>query len=132
MKKHARNLLASQIDEYIDGFPLRTQRVLQRILSIGKDVVPDAEEIIRYGVPTLRVAGKNVVHFGGFKNHVSLFPGTEALAAFKNKIVSFKSSKGTIQFPLDRPLPEDLIRQIIAFCHRRSSLQKISKNGPTS
>ena len=76
---------------------------------------PDAEEAIRYGIPTFRLGGTNLVHFAAFKDHLSFFPTSSGVAKFQKELSSYHLSKGTIQFPLDNPVPFDLVERIVRF-----------------
>jgi uncharacterized protein YdhG (YjbR/CyaY superfamily) len=103
------------IDNYISQFPHEVQKVLYEIRKHIHGLVPDAQETITYGIPTFKVKGKNLVHFGGFKDHTSFFPGASGVEAFKDELSEYKTSKGTVQFPLGKPLPLDLITRIVQF-----------------
>ncbi len=103
------------IDEYIDTFPAEVQSVLQTLRQVVKEEAPDAEETIKYGMPTFTLHG-NLVYFGAWKKHIGFYPITRAMEASIQELADYKTSgKGTIQFPLDQPLPLPLIRQIVAF-----------------
>jgi uncharacterized protein YdhG (YjbR/CyaY superfamily) len=103
---------ASSIDEYISQFPAHTQDVLRELRSVIRAAAPDATETISYAIPTFDLNG-HLVHFGGFKNHVGLYPTPRGLEAFEKELTPYKSGKGSAQFPLDKPLPIDLIRRIV-------------------
>jgi uncharacterized protein YdhG (YjbR/CyaY superfamily) len=105
----------STIDEYIASFPPDVQEKLQSIRTVIRRVVPDAEEAIRYGIPTFRLDGSNLVHFAAFKDHLSFFPTSSGVAKFQEELSSFTISRGTIQFPLNRPVPYDLVDRITRF-----------------
>lgn len=102
------------VDAYIADFPESTQALLQQIRSILKQAAPDAEEAISYGLPTLKLNG-NLVHFGAFKNHIGFYPAPRGLEAFKEELAGYKGAKGSVQFPLDQPLPLDLISKITKY-----------------
>jgi uncharacterized protein YdhG (YjbR/CyaY superfamily) len=104
----------NSIDDYIAGFPPATQKLLQQLRMTIRKAAPKAEETISYGIPTLKLNG-NLVHFGGFKNHIGFFPSALGIEAFKKELSSYKSSKGTVQFPLDKPLPLDLVTRMVKF-----------------
>lgn len=104
----------STIDEHITQFPIATQKKLQEIRELVRSLAPGAIETISYGIPTFKLNG-NLVHFAGYANHIGFYPGSEAIEVFKYELVGYKTSKGTVQFPLDRPLPLDLIRKITLF-----------------
>lgn len=100
------------IDDYINTFPEDVQSVLQQMRSVLTDAVPNSTEAISYGVPTLRVNGKNVVHFAGWKHHVSTYPVPAVNATLEKKISRYRGGKGTLKFPLSEPIPYDLIGEI--------------------
>jgi len=109
-----RNQFAT-IDEYIAVFPPEIQEKLQRIRTVIRRAAPDAEEAIRYGIPTFRQNGSNLVHFAAFKDHLSFFPTPSGVETFRKELSSFSLSKGTIQFLLDGPVPYDLVERIVRF-----------------
>ncbi len=103
------------IDEYIDSFDIDSQSLLKELRRIIREAVPDeAMETINYQMPTYRYHG-NIIHFARHKNHVGLYPGSAAIEAFAEQLASFKTSKGGIQLPLDRPLPKRLIQDLVRF-----------------
>ena len=102
------------IDDYIAGFPKDVQNLLQQLRATIKKAAPKAEEKIAYGIPTFTLNG-NLVHFGGYKNHIGFYPAPSGLEAFKKELGPYLTGKGTAQFPLDKPLPLDLITQIVKF-----------------
>ena len=103
------------IDEYIAGFPEDVQEILQKIRAAIHDVIPEAVEAIKYAIPTFMLNGKNLVHFGAFKTHIGFYPAPSGLAKFKEELAGYPGSKGAVQFPLDEPIPYDLIRRITAY-----------------
>jgi uncharacterized protein YdhG (YjbR/CyaY superfamily) len=105
----------STVESYISDFPEEVQKILEKIRVIIKTVAPASVEVISYGIPTFKLNGKNLIHFGGFKDHTSLFPGSEAIEVFAKELTEYKTSKGTIQFPLDKPVPYNLIDRITEF-----------------
>ena len=110
------------IDEYIKTFPEDVQGILEKMRQTIRKAAPEAEEAISYRVPTFKLNG-NLVHFAAFKDHVSFFPTGKGVAAFKKELSSYKGSKGTVQFPLDKPIPYDLVRKITMF-RRKQNLAK--------
>lgn len=102
----------SSIDEYIATFSEPVQQVLQRVRETIAVQLPDATEAISYQIPTFRIEGKNVIHFAGWKKHISIYPVPQGDAVFQAEIAPFVSGKGTVKFPLDDPLPMDLISRI--------------------
>jgi uncharacterized protein YdhG (YjbR/CyaY superfamily) len=102
------------IDEYIAGFPEGVQAILEKIRSTIKDVAPGADEAIKYRMPTFVLNG-NLVHFAAFKNHIGFYPVPTGIEAFKEELSFYKQGKGSVQFPLDQPIPYDLISRIVKF-----------------
>lgn len=105
---------ATSIDDYIGDFPKGVQRVLKQLRATIKKAAPQTKETISYRIPTFTLRGY-LVHFAAFKDHVSLFPTSSPMRAFKKALSRYKVSRGTIQFPLDRPLPLTLVRRIVKF-----------------
>ncbi len=103
------------IDEYIAEFPDETRTLLEQIREIIRSVAPDATETISYAIPTFDLNGKHLVHFAGFAKHVGFYPVPSGMAAFEEELKAYKHGKGSVQFPLDEPLPTDLIRRIVEF-----------------
>lgn len=102
------------IDEFIIQYPPGVQELLQKLRSVIRETVPEATEAIVYGIPTFRFHG-NLVHFSAYKNHIGFYPTSSGVSHFKDRLAGYELSKGTIQFPIDQPLPYDLIREIVAF-----------------
>ena len=111
------------IDEYIQTFPEEVQIILKKMRQTIRKAAPEAEEAISYQIPTFKLNG-NLVHFAAFKNHVSFFPTARGVEAFKKELSRFKGSRGTVQFPLGRPVPYDLVRKITVF-RRKENLEKM-------
>ena len=101
-------------DEYISLFPPHVQLILQQLRKSIHDLIPEAEETISYGIPTFRLFG-NLVHYAAYKNHIGFYPGAAGIEIFKDKLSGYKLSKGTVQFPIDEPLPFDLILEIVQY-----------------
>jgi len=106
---------AGSIDEYIAEFPTDTQKLLEELRALIKTSAPGANETISYAIPTFDLNGKHLVHFAGYRNHIGFYPTGSGVEAFGEELKVYKRSKGSVQFPLDRPLPTDLIRRIVAF-----------------
>lgn len=102
------------IDEYIVTFPENIQKKLNEIRAVIRSEVPQVGERIAYGIPTFTLNG-NLVHFAGYERHIGFYPTPSAMKEFKNEMRAYKMSKGAVQFPLDEPLPEDLIRRMVRF-----------------
>lgn len=102
------------IDEYIAGFPHDVQGILERIRRTIKKAAPDAEETIKYQMPTFTLKG-NLVHFAAFKKHIGFYPAPTGIGRFKNELSVYRGAKGSVRFPLDQPMPFDLISKIVKF-----------------
>ena len=102
------------IDEYIATFPESIQEILQNIRQAIKESAPQAQEAISYRIPTFKLNG-NLVHFAAFKDHIGFFPTSSGVDAFQKELSGYETSKGTIRFLLDKPIPFDLIRKIVKF-----------------
>lgn len=105
---------AADIDSYIKDFPVATQVLLQQIRAAIRKAAPEAEEIISYAMPAYKLKG-NLVYFAGYKNHIGFYPGADGIATFKKELAVYKNAKGSVQFPLDKPLPLELITRIVKF-----------------
>ena len=114
------------IDEYIAGFPRDVQQVLKQIRATIKKVAPDAEEAIKYQVPTF-VLNENLVHFAAFKNHIGFYPTPSGIAAFKEELSRYESAKGSVQFPIDEPMPLSLIGKIVKFRVKEARARSTAK-----
>lgn len=104
----------STIDEYIAQFPQDIQRILQELRVTIRAAAPDASEKISYQMPTFFLNG-NLVHFAAQRKHIGFYPAPSGIAAFQQELTAYKSSKGAVQFPIDQPLPLDLVRRIVEF-----------------
>ncbi len=102
------------IDEYIALFPEDIQKILNQIRAVIRSAALEAEEKISYRIPTFVLKG-NLVHFAAYKHHIGFYPTSSAIAYFKDQLAGYEISKGTVRFPLDQPVPYELIRQITAF-----------------
>jgi uncharacterized protein YdhG (YjbR/CyaY superfamily) len=102
------------VDEYIASFPLRTQEILQQIRATIKAAAPEAEEVISYGMPAYKLNGE-LVYFAGYKNHIGFYATPTGHEAFEKELSKYKQGKGSVQFPIDEPLPLDLITRIVKF-----------------
>lgn len=104
----------SSIDEYIAMFPKDTQKILEELRATIRAAVPDAKEKISYQMPTFDLKG-NLVHFAAHKNHIGFYPQPSGIQAFKKELSIYKGAKGSVQFPIDEPLPLELISKIVKF-----------------
>lgn len=102
------------IDEYIAGFPADIQTILQKIRAVIHAAAPEAQEVISYQMPTFRQEG-NLVHFAAFKNHIGFYPTPNGIEQFNNRVAVYKAGKGSLNFPLDQPIPYDLISDITQY-----------------
>ena len=102
------------IDEYIANFPPNVQEILITLRKVIKESAPYAKEKISWQMPTFVLHG-NLVHFAAHKKHIGLYPGASGIEVFKNKLSEYKSSKGAVQFPIEKPLPYELISEIVRF-----------------
>ena len=112
------NIMKTQfktIDEYIQNYPEEVQKILEKIRQTIKEAAPNALEAISYQMPTYKLKGKNLVHFASFKNHIGFYPTPSGITAFKKGLSPYKQGKGSIQFPIDKPIPYELIREIVEF-----------------
>jgi uncharacterized protein YdhG (YjbR/CyaY superfamily) len=121
MKKTARAV--ETIDNYLESFPQKTRSLLEQIRSTIQKAAPEATEKISYQMPTFYYNG-NLVHFAAFKNHIGFFPTPSAIEAFQKELKPYKTSKGTVQFPLTDPLPLKLIERIVKFRVKENSSKK--------
>jgi uncharacterized protein YdhG (YjbR/CyaY superfamily) len=106
---------AKSIDDYIAQFPSATRQVLEELRALIKATAPEATETISYAIPTFDLGGRHLVHFAGFDKHIGFYPIPSGLEAFKEDLNPYKTGKGSVQFPLGKPLPRDLIRRIVEF-----------------
>jgi uncharacterized protein YdhG (YjbR/CyaY superfamily) len=102
------------IDEYISAYPEPVQQVLAKIRKTIKELAPTAIEKIAYGIPTFWL-NENLVHFAAYKSHIGFYPTSSGIQAFKNELSKFKTSRGTVQFPIDKPIPFPLIKKIVKY-----------------
>ncbi len=100
------------IDDFISQYPESIREILEKIRSTIHAAVPNLEEKISYGIPTFTLNGKNLVHFCAYESHIGFYPGSWAIAHFQDMLKDYETSKGTIRFPLDKPIPYDLISEI--------------------
>ena len=103
------------IDEYINTFPEGVQVILEKIRRTIQKAAPEAVEAISYGIPTFKLNGRYLVYFAGWKNHVGFYPMPSGAKAFRKELSLYKQGKGSIQFPLDKSIPYDLIHKIVIF-----------------
>ncbi len=109
-----KRILPKTVDEYLATFPTATKTLLKKIRATIKAAAPEAEEIISYGIAGYKYHGI-LIYFAGFTNHVSIYPAPRSNEIFKEELAGYKGGKGTVQFPLDKPLPLKLITRIVQF-----------------
>jgi uncharacterized protein YdhG (YjbR/CyaY superfamily) len=114
--------IPKDIDEYIAGFPGNVQEILQKVRTTIRKAAPAAEEAIKYRMPTFTLKG-NLVHFAAFKNHIGFYPAPKGIEQFKEELSTYEGGKGSVRFPLDRPIPFGLIGRIVKF-RVRQDLEK--------
>lgn len=114
MQKRSMNI--ANIDEFISGYPANVQKILQKLRQTIQKAAPQSKETISYGIPTFTLGGKNLVHFSAYEHHIGFYPGAQAIIDFARDLKVYKTSKGTVQFPLDKPIPHELIDKITRYC----------------
>ncbi len=102
------------INEYISTFPREIQEILEKLRQVIRETAPKAEEIISYKMPTFKLNG-NLVHFAAYQNHIGFYPAPSGIDTFKEELSQYKTSKGAIQFPLNKPIPYNLVKKIVEF-----------------
>ncbi len=112
------------IDEYIKTFPNEVQSILEKMRQTIKKAAPEAVETISYQMPTFKLNGKNLVHFAAFKNHIGFYPIPSGIEAFKKELSSYKQGKGSVQFPIDKPISYDLVEKIVKY-RVKENLEKL-------
>ena len=103
------------IDEYLSGCPDDIRDILEKIRQVIRSAAPEATETISYGIPTFKLRGRNLVHFGGFKDHASFFPTSSPIPVFEKELAPYSTSSGTIRFSIGQDIPYDLIRRITEY-----------------
>jgi len=114
-----KNAPAESIDAYIAAFPADVQQVLEEIRATVQKAAPHAKEAIKYAMPTFTLNG-NLVHFAAFKKHIGFYPVPQGNAAFDDELSKYKQGKGSVQFPLDKPMPLALITRLVKFLVKRN------------
>jgi uncharacterized protein YdhG (YjbR/CyaY superfamily) len=113
-------------DEYIAAYPAAVQARLQEIRGVIKQAVPQAREVISYGMPAYKI-NSVLVYFAGWEKHIGFYPGAGAIAHFKKELSVFKGAKGSVQFPLDEPLPVDIINRVVAYRIKEDEVLALAK-----
>jgi uncharacterized protein YdhG (YjbR/CyaY superfamily) len=114
------------VDNYIKSFPENIQELLKQIRAIIKENAPEAEESFAYQMPAYKTNGKPLVYFAGFKNHIGFYATPTGHAEFAKELSKYKQGRGSVQFPLDKPLPLKLIGQVVRF-RVKESLKRSKK-----
>jgi uncharacterized protein YdhG (YjbR/CyaY superfamily) len=114
------------IEDYINSFPINIQLILRKIKQTIQKSSPNATETISYQMPTFKLNGKSLVHFAAWKTHIGFYATPSGNIAFKKELSKYKGAKGSVQFPLDKPIPYDLIKKIVLY-RTKENLQKIVK-----
>jgi uncharacterized protein YdhG (YjbR/CyaY superfamily) len=112
------------IDEYIVTFPADVQVILKKMRQTIHQAAPEAVEAISYQMPTFKLNGKNLVHFAAWKGHIGFYPTPSGTSTFQKELSPYKASKGSVQFPLDKPIPYDLVKKIVAFRVKETKQKK--------
>ena len=115
------------MDAYIASFPKEVQAILEEIRQTIRKAAPGAIEAISYQIPTFKLNGSNIVHFAAWKDHIGFYATPSGNAAFKKELARYKVAKGSIQFPLDEPIPYDLVTKIVKFRVKETQVKKKTK-----
>jgi uncharacterized protein YdhG (YjbR/CyaY superfamily) len=124
---NADKVVPVDINEYIAAFPKATQVKLQQIRTIISQHAAGSTETISYQIPTFKLKG-NLVHFAGYQKHIGFYPGAAGIKAFQEELSGYKTAKGSVQFPLNEPLPTDLIARIVQFRVKQDLEKAAAKN----
>ena len=117
------------IDEYIKAFPDDVQRILEKMRKTIRDAAPEAVEAISYQMPAFKLNGA-LVYFAAFKNHIGFYPTSSGIKEFKKELSRYQGGKGSVQFPVEEPIPYDLVRKIVIFRVKENQEKKKLKNLP--
>ena len=119
MNKHKKQFRT--IDEYIETFPKNVQSLLEKMRQTIRKAAPEAVEAISYQIPTFKLNGRYLVYLAAWKNHIGFYPIPSGTEAFKKELSQYRRGKGTVQFPIDKPIPYDLVRKIVTFRMKENS-----------
>jgi uncharacterized protein YdhG (YjbR/CyaY superfamily) len=103
------------IDEYIATSPRNVRDILEELRRVIRESAPDSEETISYGIPTFDLNGRHLVHFAAYENHIGFYPTSSGITRFKKELSRYQLSRGTVRFPINEPVPFDLIRRIVKY-----------------
>lgn len=112
------------IDAYIQTFPKDVQAILEKVRQTIQKAAPDAVETISYRMPTFKLNGKGLVYFAAYEKHIGFYPIPSGMRAFEKELASYKQGKGSVQFPIDQPIPYDLVRRIVLFRAKENLARK--------
>lgn len=115
------------IDAYIAGFPQNVQEILEKIRVTIRAAAPESEETISYKMPTFTLHGHYLVYFGAFKKHIGLYPAPTGVAEFEEDLPRYAAARGTLRFPLDQPIPYDLVTRIVRFRVKENLAKETAK-----
>src|SRR5256712_2444321 len=115
------------IDEYIKTFPNDVQRILEKMRKTIRDAAPEAAEAISYQIPAIKLNGA-LVYFAAFKNHIGFYPTSSGIKQFKKELIQYQGGKGSVQFPIKKPIPYDLVKKIVIFRMKENQAKKKLKN----
>jgi uncharacterized protein YdhG (YjbR/CyaY superfamily) len=116
----------ASIDQYIRSFPAPIRQLLNELRAVIREAAPDASEKISYGIPTFS-RNRNLVHFAAYVNHIGLYGAASALRALESKLVKYRTGKGTLRFPIDQPIPVELVRRIVKLAVKEDSAKSRKK-----
>jgi len=122
----------NEVEAYLAGFTGEARARLDQIRALLREIIPGADERISYGIPTFDLGGRHVIHFAGFQRHVGLYPTPQGIAAFEADLAPFVQGKGSVQFPLDQPLPVALIEKVARYQLERTLAQPPKKRPKTT
>jgi uncharacterized protein YdhG (YjbR/CyaY superfamily) len=128
MAKTMKSTPVGNMDEYIAGFPKEIQEMLQKVRVTIRKAAPEAEETIKYAIPTFTLKG-NLVSFAAYKNHIGFYPAPRGVEEFKKELVPYEGAKATARFPFDSPLPLSLITKMVKFLVKKNLEKAKAKTG---
>jgi len=108
-----RTTVAQDVDDYLSRLPQDSRAALEKLRRTIKSVVPGAVEVISYQIPTFKYQGRMLVSYAAFSEHCSFFPGARPIEIHRNELKAYQTSKGTIRFPIDKPLPAALVKKLV-------------------
>ena len=121
-------VITNNVDDYIASFPTSTQKLLKQVRKAVKAAAPKAEESISYGMPAYKYMGKPLVYFGGYEKHIGFYATPTGHKQFEKELSKYKQGKGSVQFPIDEPLPISLITKIVKFRVKENEMKALAKS----